>query len=273
MTEAGGVVRITGPYPPPPPSRRSPVGDSGADVLLARAPVVTRYGRAARTARRRPAGRARRAWSAASAVFAAAGVGALVLLPHGTPSARVDPLPPAVAAEVVAAPGGGGHPGQPPVFSAATRPLPASEPVRIHVPALGMTSEIMELGMEEDGSMEVPPGAYPVGWYRGSSTPGEPGASVLAGHVDWEGRPGAFYGLRELRAGDTLDVERLDGTVVTFRVDRVEEHLKDRFPTEAVYGEVEHAALRLITCGGAFDEDSGDYQSNVVVFATLSGSS
>ena len=239
-------------------------------ALLARPPVVTRYAAAGRPARGRS--RAGRAWAAASAVLAAAGIATVVLLPEGAaPSARVDVPLVAGAAPAVATPT--------PVTSlagralpaAGARQLPASEPVQVDIPALGVTSSIMELGLERDGSMEVPPGAYPVGWYHGSASPGEQGAAVLAGHVDWEGEPGAFYGLRELLPGDTVVVARADGTAATFRVDRVEEHPKDDFPSEAVYGDIDHPGLRLITCGGAFDEDTGDYQANVVVFASLVG--
>ena len=76
--------------------------------------------------------------------------------------------------------------------------LTPSTPTRVQIPALGVTSSVIDLGLERDGSMEVPGGAYPVGWFDGSPTPGELGPSVLAGHVDWSGEPGAFYGLREL---------------------------------------------------------------------------
>jgi hypothetical protein len=202
-------------------------------------------------------------------VLAAAGIAAVVVLPPeasdpvrlDVPLAAEAPLadtapPPAPSAELVG--------------SAVPAPqLSASSPTRIRLPALGVTSRIMELGLQRDGSMEVPPGAYPVGWYDGSPTPGELGPAVLAGHVDWEGEPGAFSGLRALRPGDTVVVDRADGTVATFRVDRVEKHQKDAFPTEEVYGDIDHAGLRLITCGGAFDEDSGDYEDNVIVFARL----
>jgi len=95
------------------------------------------------------------------------------------------------------------------------------------------------------------------------------GPAILAGHVDWDGEAGAFAGLDRLRPGDRVVVDRADGTVATFRVDRVEEHAKDEFPTDEVYGDVGDAQLRLITCGGRFDEDTGDYSDNVVVFATL----
>jgi sortase (surface protein transpeptidase) len=159
-----------------------------------------------------------------------------------------------------------------PAVTAPAQPpssLSRSVPVGLSIPALSVTSPVMELGLEGDGTMEVPPGAYPAGWYDRSPTPGEIGPAVLAAHVDWAGEPGVFYRLRELAAGDEVAITRQDGIVATFRVDRVEDYPKDQFPTAAVYGDLHHAGLRLITCGGVFDEDTGDYEDNVVVFATL----
>jgi sortase (surface protein transpeptidase) len=154
---------------------------------------------------------------------------------------------------------------------AVVRQLPASPPTAVRIPALDVSSDVMELGLQRDGAMEVPPGAYPVGWYDRSPTPGQLGPAVLAGHVDWDGEPGAFAGLHELLPGDTVEVDRADGTTAAFLVDRVEEHAKDAFPGDAVYGDLDHAGLRLITCGGVFDQGTGDYRDNVIVFAHLTG--
>ncbi|WP_299959029.1 class F sortase [uncultured Modestobacter sp.] len=251
-------MRISGAYPPPPPNPEGllPTADR---------PRVTRYDRS-----RHRAPRAAHGWATVSAALVALGLGAVFLLPEGqSGSARLD-VPMAVAAAPAS---GSTTPPAPAAPQPATSPLlqlGASDPVRVRIPALGVTSSVMELGLEADGAMEVPPGAYPVGWYDGSPTPGQLGPAVLAGHVDWDGEPGAFYGLRELLPGDEVVVDRADGTVTTFLVDRVEEHGKDEFPTDEVYGDIDHAGLRLITCGGSFDEDSGDYLDNVIVFATLS---
>jgi len=262
---AGGPVRITGAYPPP---LASPLPrQAGGGIPYADSPRVTRYDRSRHRAphpARRPTGRA---WSAASVVLAAAGVAAVVLgVRDGPPPARVD-VPVQVAAAPLAATPPQGAPratGPAPVLQ-----LPTSEPVRVAIPALGVTSAVMDLGLAGNGAMEVPPGAYPVGWYDRSPTPGTLGPAVLAGHVDWDGDTGAFYGLRELLPGDAVVVDRADGTRATFAVERVEEHAKDEFPTDEVYGDIDHAGLRLITCGGSFDEDSGDYRDNVIVFARL----
>ncbi len=244
--------------------------DAELEALLARPPRVTRYGRPRRPTVRTARPRAARAWAGTSAVLAAAGIAAIVLLPQDVSDPVRLAVPLAVDAPPVTATATPSAPAAEAVSPAASAgQLPASTPSRVQIPALGVTSRIMELGLKRDGSMEVPPGAYPVGWYDGSPTPGQLGPAVLAGHVDWQGEPGAFYGLRELRRGDTVVVDRADGTVATFRVDRVEEHPKDGFPTEEVYGDIDHSGLRLITCGGAFDEDSGNYEDNIIVFASL----
>jgi sortase (surface protein transpeptidase) len=226
-----------------------------------------------------------RGLAAASALLAVAGVVAIVLAPqqqqaHPSEPVRLDvplatveaplaPLAPPVATT------GGTSPASTAVTqaidgaSADVPPLPASRPVRVTIPVLGVSSSIMKLGLNPDGSMELPPGAKPVGWYDKSPTPGQLGPAVLVGHVDWGNQNGSFYGLRVMRPGDRVVVDRADGTRATFRVGRVERHAKHDFPTGEVYGDVGWSALRLITCGGKFDQKSGNYQDNVIVFARL----
>ncbi len=148
-------------------------------------------------------------------------------------------------------------------------PMPRSEPVRLQVPAIGVDTSLTRLGLRTDGTMEVPPDAFPAGWYGGAPTPGELGPAIIAGHVDWAGRDGVFHDLHRLTPGDEVSVTRADGSTAMFRVDRVEQLRKDRFPTDAVYGDIDHAGLRLITCGGTFDPRAHSYVDNVIAFARL----
>jgi sortase (surface protein transpeptidase) len=129
----------------------------------------------------------------------------------------------------------------------------------------------MGLGLKADGTMEVPPEGFPAGWYTGAPTPGELGPAILAGHVDWAGAPAVFYDLRQLEAGDEITVVRKDGTAAVFRVTGLEQYAKESFPTEVVYGDIQHAGLRLITCGGSFDRSARSYVDNLVAFAELIG--
>lgn len=147
--------------------------------------------------------------------------------------------------------------------------MAAATPVRLQVPAIGVDSDLMELGLLGDGTLEVPPTGFPAGWFTGAPTPGELGPAVIAGHVDWAGEPGVFFDLDKLAAGDEITVARADGSTARFRVDRVERFAKDAFPTALVYGDIDHAGLRLITCGGDFDRQARSYEDNVVAFATL----
>jgi hypothetical protein len=145
----------------------------------------------------------------------------------------------------------------------------SSPPVKVTIPKLGITTGVMALGLLPDGSMAVPPNADIVGWYTGAPTPGSLGPAVLAGHEDWKGKDGAFAHIGRLHTGDQIVVNRLDGSVAVFAVTKVLEYQKTQFPTDAVYGPIDRAGLRLITCGGPFDTSTHHYRDNVIAFADL----
>lgn len=151
-------------------------------------------------------------------------------------------------------------------------PLARSQPVSLVIPRLGVHSPIGEVGLGPDGQIEVPavgPEYDHAAWYRYSPTPGERGPAVIEGHLDTpEGEPSVFYGLALLTAGDDIEIARADGKILSFRITEVSRYAKDDFPTQAVYGDLDHPGLRLLTCGGSLDEE-GNYRDNVVVFATL----
>jgi len=164
--------------------------------------------------------------------------------------------------------------GRPPVPAAVPSSLflSRSEPTRVIIPTLDVNVRTIELGLRPDGTMEVPANGALAGWYSGAPTPGELGPAVITAHVRWEGERGAFVDLQKLDPGDQVGVRRADGSTVLFEVLRVEQYAKDRFPTDEVYGDIQAAGLRLITCGGDADPETGDYPDNVVVYAGLVGS-
>jgi hypothetical protein len=153
--------------------------------------------------------------------------------------------------------------------------LQRSMPVSVDIPAIGVTSRLLYLGLNADGTIQVPSlvtSADEAAWYKYSATPGQIGASVIEGHVDSYQGPAVFYRLGALRPGDTIDVTLADGTTAIFRVTGVREYSKSNFPAKAIYGVTNYAALRLITCGGVFDYATGHYLSSTVVFASLASS-
>lgn len=132
-----------------------------------------------------------------------------------------------------------------------------------------MDSQIVKLGLNADETMEVPRDFAVAGWYQHLPTPGERGPAIISGHIDSKAGPAVFFRLRELQAGAEIRVTRADGSVAVFRVDQLEQFPKAEFPTERVYGDLDHAGLRLITCGGTFDRSIGHYRDNIVAYATL----
>lgn len=168
--------------------------------------------------------------------------------------APADPAPPAAPAPVEAAP-------QP----VAPAPGPA-EPTRVVVPRIGVHNLLVPVGLNPDHTLQVPDQAPTAGWYTGAPRPGETGPSIITGHNFWNGAPGVFSRLHELVPGDVVEVHHADGSIVGFRVERIEQHPKAAFPSERVYGTTSRQEVRVITCGGVFDPDAGAHVDNIIVF-------
>jgi hypothetical protein len=144
-----------------------------------------------------------------------------------------------------------------------------SRPTRLSIPSLDVTSDLEDLGLDDRGVMETPIDPSRAGWFTPSPPPGVPGVSVIAGHVTWDQDPAVFFRLGELRPGDRVDVERADGSTARFEVRRIGTFPKRSFPTDAVYGRVDHPSLRLITCGGSYNDQTDSYAANLIVWAAL----
>ncbi|ROQ59895.1 sortase family protein [Streptomyces sp. 840.1] len=150
----------------------------------------------------------------------------------------------------------------------STSAKPASPPVRVSIPSLGIDSAVMRLGLNADGTVEVPPAdkGMTVGWYTGGSVPGRPGPAVLIGHNDTRFGRAVFHDLKKIAKGADIAVRDKRGTEIHFQVTGRETASKKAFPTSRVYGRTEARALRLITCDGAFDA-AGHPVDNLIVYA------
>lgn len=152
---------------------------------------------------------------------------------------------------------------------AADEDLQLPLPVAVRVPSVGIDAQMHPLGLTPDGALDTPTDWDQAGWWHGGPEPGEPGRAVIAGHVDSFEGPAAFFGLHAVQPGDPIEVELAEGSVLVFTVQGVEQHGKDSFPTDRVYGGGEGPELRLVTCGGSFDWSARSYSDNVIVFAAL----
>jgi len=144
-------------------------------------------------------------------------------------------------------------------------------PSKLSIPVIGVDSVVNELGLNADGTLEVPargPSYDDAGWFNGSPSPGESGPAVLLGHINGRGgTPSVFFRLAELQVGDLITVESGDGSNTVFEVYRIDQYPKDQFPTTTVYGDTAGPEVRLITCAGAWDAEVSHYRDNTVVYA------
>jgi len=205
-----------------------------------------------------------RLWWTAGAVLALVGAGVLFIGIRGSDHPLPGPVPSAAA-----------------VRSATTTPAPSGQPMlaalttarslprTLRIPAIGLTVPLSTLGLDADGSVQVPSGIVQAGWFRLGPTPGQIGSAVILGHVDNYTGPGVFFKLRTLAAGDEVDVDLADGITARFVVNTVVMYPKSAFPAYRVYASHGSSALQLVTCGGTFDHPTGSYQSNVVAYTSL----
>lgn len=142
-----------------------------------------------------------------------------------------------------------------------------AEPIRLHIPAIGVDSPLEKLRRLEDQSIEVPRHPRSAGWWADGPRPGQRGPAVVLGHLDSKAGPAVFFRLGELNPGDEVRVDRADGSTVRFVVTQRHRYDKERFPTELVYYPTLQSELRLVTCGGTIDPSTGHYRENLVVFA------
>ncbi|MFB7055679.1 class F sortase [Streptomyces vinaceus] len=156
----------------------------------------------------------------------------------------------------------------------AASALSPSVPDRIEIPDIKVDAPLDTVGLDAQGVMQEPDFAKPddAAWYKEGPTPGEAGAAAIVGHMDTPQAPKAvFFNLKTLKKDEKIEVHRADGTTAVFAVDGVDTYKKDAFPTDKVYGDTHGSAqLRLITCGGNLTADR-HWDSNVVVFAHLTG--
>ena len=152
--------------------------------------------------------------------------------------------------------------------------LPRSVPVSLRIPAIGVNARVIPLGLDANGGVAVPPLNTPLltSWYDRGPTPGQAGPAVLLGHVDAAAvGPAVFYKLGDLVPGDLVYVTRRDRRTVVFRVTAVALYPEQDFPSREVYGSTPHPTLRLITCGGDYDERTHGYLDRIIAFAVYAG--
>lgn len=145
-----------------------------------------------------------------------------------------------------------------------------AQPTTLRIPSVDIEAPFSApLGVQPNLEIAVPNDFISVGYYKYGPIPGDMGPAVVLGHVDSVAGPAIFYRLDQVSIGDEVFIDREDGSRAIFTIDSIERHEQSGFPTDKVYGRLDYAGLRLITCSGVYDKGLRRYSHNLIVFARL----
>lgn len=147
----------------------------------------------------------------------------------------------------------------------------ASAPRMLTIKKLNLHARVLPMSVNTNNTIQAPINVYDAGWYIQSARPGADGATFIDGHASGPTRQGLFAYLDTLVTGDTVEIEKGDGTLLTYRVVHVETTPLDSTDMNKVlapYGDVKQG-LNLMTCTGKWLEAQKTYDQRVVVYTEL----
>lgn len=150
--------------------------------------------------------------------------------------------------------------------SAPSAPEAAGTPTELRIPSLKLDDRVVNVGVNENGEMDVPSGTTSdVGWYQYGTIPGEVGSAVMGAHVY-----AAFSKLNRLKLGDDIFVTTSDGKKLHFVVSKTRTYTLGAMHADALFTSSDGKKhLNLITCAGKLTRDHSTYDHRLVVYTTL----
>lgn len=147
--------------------------------------------------------------------------------------------------------------------------VPADQPRYIFIPKINVRAVVKPTWLTTAGAIGTPTNIYDTAWYARSAKPGQPGATLIDGHVGFWTKHGVFFNLKELQVGDKIQVVRGDGRMLHYKVVKTKLYPYDKVDMQAILSPVSagKSGLNLITCTGSIIKDSNTYDQRVVVFA------
>jgi len=152
-------------------------------------------------------------------------------------------------------------------YVSTARPM---EPKYISLPSIAASGFIQKVGIDQNGQIATPNNVNLAAWYVNSVAPGQPGLSIILGHVDGYTSPGIFIHLSKLKPGDHFTVQLGSGTLLTYDVIKVVA-VSASNAVSTLFSQDPNikSQLNLVTCGGTFNSATKSYAERVVVDAAL----
>lgn len=146
--------------------------------------------------------------------------------------------------------------------------VPPDQPKEITLPSINAKGFIQPVGVDKTNQIVAPGNIHLAGWYTGSVKPGEPGLSIIDGHVQGVYDKGVFHDLAKLQADDSFNVTYGDNSVRAFKVVKINTMPANQATSALFYRDPAITSqLNVITCGGKYIASTNTYEKRVVVVA------
>jgi LPXTG-site transpeptidase (sortase) family protein len=139
----------------------------------------------------------------------------------------------------------------------------------IKIPSLNVNARVLQVGITASGAVGTPDNVYDTAWYTGSAKPGQPGATLIDGHISSWTTHGVFYSLKQLATGDSIQIVLGNGTVLNYQVVRSQIYNTNNVDMQAALKPVTagKSGLNLISCTGRVEKGTNEFNERVIVFA------
>ena len=152
----------------------------------------------------------------------------------------------------------------------SNKPIVIGRPVKFAIPSINVSANIEKIGLNENGAVGAPEGAFDVSWFDLGPRPGENGNALISGHSGiWkDGSHSIFDNLHTLKPGDIVYVSDDNGTDRSFIVQEMRVYDKNETVPE-LFASSDNAGLNIITCHGDWIKSEKTYSKRLVVFTQM----
>lgn len=152
---------------------------------------------------------------------------------------------------------------------AAQTSVQSSLPSYLVIPKIAVDARVYPVGLDSTGALETPTNVFDTAWYNQSALPGNPGATLIDGHISSWTSQGVFYNLKLLLPGDGISIQRSDGKTINYTVIKSQVYAASNVDMNAAVTSVEpnKSGLNLISCDGSVVSGTNDFNERIIVFA------
>jgi sortase (surface protein transpeptidase) len=147
--------------------------------------------------------------------------------------------------------------------------VPPGWPKFVTIPSISVRAPVESLALNRPRDAEAPYKWGDVAWYNRSPRPGDPGRAQIYGHLDSTCCAAVFYRLKDLKKGNSIQVQYPNGKSLVFAVQWSATYWNKQVPYAFFNQPTTQRGIVLITCAGAFHRDGTGYDHKLVVYATL----